>query len=346
MNITQNVKIILRSTRLLHLSAKRNGQGRAMNKVMGGSKKSQKKFKYHETPLLPTPTTFSKGSFEGKRSINAKRVNVLNKLFMRYITDLMACGECSSAFVGHGIEVNRVQINPDYTFVNVYWIANGTSHDDVVEGILNANTGSLRNELAQLKLVGMIPKIKFVKDKQYARVVELDRILSKADFGDDYEPIDLGSKFKTQLELNTNLEPHIMKRIHELDNETNNNYIEIPPMSNDIFGLNYTQIMEHVIKTKKKSQAVHRQLPPSQNEEESCTTINEHPIVFATIHEEREVFKQFLQKQQILRSKARKEVKNYRPELSYLEEEWYENQQKDYNVDHINDDDFLEEFEK
>ncbi|KAK4878078.1 hypothetical protein RN001_010584 [Aquatica leii] len=347
MNLIHKLKLLTSTTRFLHVSVSRNGQAKVMKKIISGTKQSKKKFKYHETPSLPTPTSFSKGSFESKRSTDSKRAQVLNKLFMRYITDLMACGECSSAFVGHGIEVNRVQINPDYTSVNVYWIANGTTTDDIVEAILNANTGSLRNELAQLKVVGMIPRIKFVKDKQYARLVELDRVLSKADYGEDYEPIDLSARLKTQLELNTNLAPDVIKRIHELESETNNNYVEIPPMRNDVFGLNYSHIMENIKKCKKKSQALHRLQPVSN--EESTTMINENPVVFASVQEEREVFKQFLQKQQILRNKARKDSKNDMPEASYLEDEWFEKQQEtlnNSNFDCLNDNDYLDEPEK
>lgn len=55
-----------------------------------------------------TPTNVAKASSDGSRTVNSRRVNVLNKLFMRYITDLMATGECASEFLGRGIEINKV----------------------------------------------------------------------------------------------------------------------------------------------------------------------------------------------------------------------------------------------
>lgn len=58
--------------------------------------------------MFPTPETFSKGVFEGKRSVNSKRAAVLNKLFMRHITDLMATGENASVYAGLGIEISKV----------------------------------------------------------------------------------------------------------------------------------------------------------------------------------------------------------------------------------------------
>lgn len=57
---------------------------------------------------MPSPVTFSKGSFDGKPSGNSRRATVLNKLFMRHITDQMAMGEYSNEILGHGIEINRV----------------------------------------------------------------------------------------------------------------------------------------------------------------------------------------------------------------------------------------------
>lgn len=57
---------------------------------------------------MAKPELFSKGATEGKLSPNSRRSKVLNKVFMRYITDIMATGQYSSEIVGRGIEINRV----------------------------------------------------------------------------------------------------------------------------------------------------------------------------------------------------------------------------------------------
>lgn len=124
-----------------------------------------RKFRYNQTPILPSPETFSKAANEGKQSSSARRVAVLNKTFMRYITDLMATGECASEILGHGIEINKVKVTPDYKLLNVYWIARGNEKDEVVEKVLNKNAGFLRHELSQLRVMGNVPKLKFVKGK-------------------------------------------------------------------------------------------------------------------------------------------------------------------------------------
>lgn len=56
---------------------------------------------------MPSPELFSKGSFEGKSSGNSRRATVLNKLFMRHITDQLATGICADEILGHGVEISR-----------------------------------------------------------------------------------------------------------------------------------------------------------------------------------------------------------------------------------------------
>jgi ribosome-binding factor A len=106
---------------------------------------------------------FSKGSQEGRYSGSARRVSVLNKLFMKHITDLLSTGEYSSEFSGYGIEINRVQISPDYMALNVFWVARNAQNDEIVEKLLKKNAGFLRHELSSLRVMGVVPIIQFVK---------------------------------------------------------------------------------------------------------------------------------------------------------------------------------------
>ncbi|KAK5648959.1 hypothetical protein RI129_003851 [Pyrocoelia pectoralis] len=320
---------------LFHTSSFFNGEGKVMRKIMGDTKK--KKFKYHEAPLLPTPSTFTVGAYEGKRSSNSRRVNVLNKLFMRYITDLMSTGECSSAFVGHGIEINHVQITADFSCVRIYWSAN--SENEAIEDILNKNVGLLRHELAQLKVVGVIPRLQFVKDKQSARLALVDKLLAKADYGDDYVPVDLTAKVKTELQLNTTLDPYIKLKIEKLeDTVANGEYDDLPPMPNNVFGLNHAKIREQIENATKKSKALHRIQP--LEEMEPSTLLNVNPINFASEAEEKEAFRLFLQKQQITKSKMEKLMKKHIADLERVEEEWI---QPDVGNDVTEESDFVDD---
>lgn len=98
---------------------------------------------------------------------------------------------------------------PDYKLIHVYWVAKGNETDEVINKLLTKNAGQLRHELTQLRVIGVVPKLLFCKDKSTAVLAEIDAKLSAADFGDDHVPVDLVSKLKAELELNTSLEPDI-----------------------------------------------------------------------------------------------------------------------------------------
>lgn len=65
------------------------------------------------SPAILNTMTLVKSSSDGTRTTNSRRISVLNKVFMRYITDLMATGENSSEFLGRGIEINKVYVIVD-----------------------------------------------------------------------------------------------------------------------------------------------------------------------------------------------------------------------------------------
>lgn len=304
-----------------------NGDSKIMKKILNGSRK--RKHKFYEAPLLPGPKSFSKSVYDGKYSPNSKRTAVLNKLFMRYITDLMVNGDCSSVFLGHKIEISGVEITPDFNCINIYWIGKGTEADHVIDDLLNKNTGALRHELAQLKVVGVIPMLKFIKDKKYAQIVEVERLLAKADFG-DYVPADVTSKLKTQLELTTNIKPQIIEEITALENESEIEEKPLPPMTFDTLGLNRQEIVEKIQRSKVKSEAIHRQ---AENIEHHAKNINESPVVFKSMQEERQAMKDFLNKRQIERNKFKSNEKNYIPDIEILREEWLEKQRR--GIDHF-----------
>lgn len=51
---------------------------------------------------------FDRVPLENKIVGNSKRTSILNKLFMRNITDLMSTGEYATQFYGYGLQVNKV----------------------------------------------------------------------------------------------------------------------------------------------------------------------------------------------------------------------------------------------
>lgn len=128
------------------------------------------------------------GSARVKSKKCLRRVEVLNALFMEQITSMMSTGEVSPEILGLGLTVSRVKVSNDFSRVNVYWMATGTTKDDVIEPLLRRAAGKLRHELTQLRVIGIVPPIEFVKDTTHSRIAEVEFLLGKCDFGEDFEP--------------------------------------------------------------------------------------------------------------------------------------------------------------
>ncbi|GJQ82645.1 hypothetical protein Trydic_g19663 [Trypoxylus dichotomus] len=316
-----------------------------MKKILSGNRK--KKRLYLEEPILPTSSTFARDLFKRPTPENTRRLSVLNKRFMMNITDLMVSGENAAKFAGYGLEINRVKVTPDYKGINVYWIAKGNTNDEEIDKLLQSRSGPLRHELTQLHVIGMVPKIKFIKDKEYARMVEVDSKLAYADFGEDHEQSDATIKYKSYLELTKSLDPELKERILLLEESTKNEIgtEDIPEMPQNVLGLNHADIMERIKKMMRKSNASHRNHVYTEEEIMSHAS-NPHPFVYKNAKEQREAFQQFLAERQILRNKARKCDKNYRPDWDYIEEEseLLKQQQIDLiKLNDLDDRDFIEE---
>lgn len=68
-------------------------------------------------------------------------------------------------------------------------------------------------------------------------------------------------------------------------------------MTFDTLGLNRQEIVEKIQRSKVKSEAIHRQ---AENIEHHAKNINESPVVFKSMQEERQAMKDFLNKRQVL----------------------------------------------
>lgn len=219
-------------------------QGTILNKLLHGSDKGKRKWYADKNAVLATPLAIASSKGQGKES--TRRINVLNKLFMEQITDLMATGEHSEELVGYGIQISRVKVSSDYHGINVFWFARDNRHDMDIGRLLKRISGGLRHELSQLRLIGQVPKLNFVKDKTYGLTADLDGVLRRADYGEDFVPTDrtmmLKSEFKLQVELPRTVRSEIDKLEDEIDYPVEDQRT-LPAMRNDILGLDQEAIM-------------------------------------------------------------------------------------------------------
>lgn len=158
----------------------------------------------------------------------------------------------SDTFSGQGLEISRVKITTDFQIVNVFWLARGDMSDEILESTLSKTAGMLRHNLSQLRLMGEVPTIRFVKDKHYAKSVEVEMLLKRADFGDDYVPSSPAQMIRNDLSCN-------------IQSDT-----ELPEMTHNILGLNHTEIMnrikQNMTKAKQAWEKYETELPPSLTE--------------------------------------------------------------------------------
>uniref|UniRef100_A0A2M4BX25 Uncharacterized protein n=1 Tax=Anopheles marajoara TaxID=58244 RepID=A0A2M4BX25_9DIPT len=204
---------------------------KVLSKLMNGGTKAKKKRYYDETsdraPKLMTATSLASTNRQGKES--NRRVAVLNKLFMKNITDLMATGTFASDLYGYGLQISRVRVAPDFREASIYWFSSSIDKDVKIESILKPLSFRLRHELSQLRLVGEVPHLRFVQDKRYYVEGLLNALLKEADYGvDDAEGND--------------------KLTNEHDGRPTEKEEQLcePEMRHDILGLDHFQIMARI----------------------------------------------------------------------------------------------------
>lgn len=198
--VYRNFKILKKFSglRFLYTSISRNfadqisNQSRIMQKLLSRGIPRKKRFLPGKENFFMIDKTV-KDVMKG----NPKRVSVLNNLFMETITDVMSTGEIGSELTGYGIEITYVKVAIDCKSVNVYWTMPSSNliHEEKITELLDKNAAKIRSEACRLNLLGKMPHIKFVKDKQAMQVAELERLLSIADYGPDYIPVNSSKIF-------------------------------------------------------------------------------------------------------------------------------------------------------
>lgn len=244
-------------------------QGTILNKLLHGSDKAKRKWYADNNATLASPLAITNSKGQGKES--TRRINVLNKLFMEQITDLMATGEYSEELVGYGIQISRVKVTPDYHGINVFWFSRDNHNDMDIGRLLKRISGGLRHELSQLRLIGQVPKLNFVKDKTYGLTADLDGVLRRADYGEDFVPTDRTLMLKSELKLQVELPRTVRSEIDKLEDEIDypiEDQRALPAMRNDILGLDQEAIMNKIKRSLNKNRQAWQQHKQSLAEPE------------------------------------------------------------------------------
>lgn len=295
--ICSSARTVLSTVNLPHRAASSGNVGRQakiLRKLITGKSSSKRAWYPERAAKTIAPTSLA--SLHKQNKSASRRVNILNKLFMTNITDIMATGELSDLIVGHGIEITRVKICQNFRGLNVFWTADGPQTDERIEDKLVRLAGPLRHELSQLRLMGEVPKITFIKDRHYSMMSEVDAILAKADFGDDYEPVHSGKKFD-------DFAPAYRTTPVEKDLVDST----LLPMRHDVMGLDHGSIMDRIKGSMSKTKSAWEMY--DRRGADSDYTPEETPMTLESVSQRaseeaakrEEILRQFLEKRKIER---------------------------------------------
>lgn len=162
----------------------------AKNLMKKFASKSKKKLWYETPPRSsPSQTDFLKPP-KKKTQVETMRTQILNSVLFKAISELLTSPELNSEAINYNVEISRVSMSPDFSSCRVYWKIRGVSEqDEVIQAALERSSPRIRYLIMSHQTMGGVPPLVFIKDKQYAAMAEIEKLLQSADFG----PVDLDS---------------------------------------------------------------------------------------------------------------------------------------------------------
>lgn len=245
-------------------------------------------------------------------------------MFMRHVTEIMANGPTGFELSQLGLTITQVKVCQHYNGLNIFWTATATDDYDMVERKLESIKKSVRHQLHQMQVMGNVPHITFVRDCQLSYFDEVQTLFSKADYGDEYEP-----SLTKQANEKSAFDIH--------GDECSATRSSIPPMRQDVFGVDHAQIMGRI----KQSMAKSKQAWDAYDKKLTNQSDNLKPYTFSTsfesIRQEHETEKssaQNLKEFLVKRKQMRKEKRSEQMECNaLLYDEWM-------RLEHANSNDY------
>lgn len=293
-------------------------QSKILSKLLNNTKNKKKKAWF---VVNDVPQAASIASTKRQNKNSSRRVAVLNKLFMKNVTDLLAASQLGEQLVGLGIEISRVQICQNFHILNVFWFSTANNNEMLQIGERLAKiAGPLRHELSQLRLMGEVPRIAFVKDKKLAMLNEVERLLETADFGEDHVHNPYGQRVRNEFDPATAA--------------TDDCSSDVIPMRSDLFGVDRNAIMGRIERSLAKTKHAWEAYEVGATGSREGTLQMENSFeslrrITATEKKSEDVLKEFLAKRKLERKLKHK---NELDALQLLELE-----QSEYREEWVND---------
>ncbi|XP_065609119.1 putative ribosome-binding factor A, mitochondrial isoform X2 [Cyrtonyx montezumae] len=196
-------------------------------------RKKKKKF-WYDSPTLgskmiygPTKLATVKKADQtktGKEDII--RCRVLNRLIHKAVTEMMSSCEINKEIYDLKLEICKVSLASNFSACRVYWNPASTkNNDNYVESVLKKSAPRIRYLLMSQQILGNVPPVVFVKDKEAAAVKEIEELLAVADFGPQEEEIYQNDSSESSSSATQSSDSPIRSNLFGIDHEQLNKQI-------------------------------------------------------------------------------------------------------------------------
>ncbi|NXF71272.1 RBFA factor, partial [Sclerurus mexicanus] len=163
------------------------------------------------------------------------RCRVLNGLIHKAVSQMVTTCEVSQEFYDLKLEICKasakatscVSLSSNFSACRVYWNPAATMEkESYVEGVLQKSAPRIRYLLKSQQILGNVPPIIFVKDKEVAAVKEVEDLLAIADFGPpEEEEIPQNDSSKLFSSATQSSDPPLRSNLFGIDHELLNKQI-------------------------------------------------------------------------------------------------------------------------
>ncbi|NXL02478.1 RBFA factor, partial [Mesembrinibis cayennensis] len=206
------------------------------------------------------------------------RCRVLNGLIHKAVAEMMATCEVNQELYDLKLEICKasakatVSLASNFSACRVYWNPAATMEkESYVESVLRKSAPRIRYLLMSQQILGNVPPIVFVKDKEAAAVKEIEELLSIADFGPPEEVETLSQNDSSELfssatqSSDSPMRSNLFGIDHELLNKQIMDYKRLK-VSRDVESIAWTEEQEQQLsKIQKKIKKKKTRNPPDDD---------------------------------------------------------------------------------
>ncbi|KGL79550.1 hypothetical protein N309_10108, partial [Tinamus guttatus] len=252
--------------RSLRTSAALRGSRNLLKKML---RKTKKKF-CNDSPAVESkvvfkPTTLASGMKVDQikfRKEDNVRCRVLNNLIYKAVTEMMSTCEINQELYNLKLEICKASVSMASRFsaCRIYWNPLSTTEEEsYVESVLQKSAPRIRYLLMSQQIIGNVPPIVFLKDKEAAALKKIDELLSIADFGPpEEENLPLNDSSKADSSATESSDSFVRSNLFGIDHELLNKQImeykrlKVPKEPEGIAWMEQQEQQLSVIQKKKK----------------------------------------------------------------------------------------------